>query len=484
MKVRKALGINALSQLIIFAVSFSSVIVISRLLAPEEIGIFSVSISILAFAHIFREFGVGQFLIQTAEVTPTRLRAAFSVTLGISWTIAALLVTVRTPVSSFYGTPAIAEVLAIIAVSFVILPFGSPLISLLRRDMQFDKIAIVNIANAVVGASVTIIAALLGESYLSMAWGSVAGNISNVVILNFMRPGQVFMLPGISGLREVLRFGSLSSAGSIISELGTSAPDLIFGRTLGFASVAYFGRGDGLRAMAIGQIVSLVRGVYLPSFARDVREGGSPAELYCRAMNYMVAFSAPALAVLAVLAEPLILFLFGPQWEPSALIATLICSFAILTTPTSLASTSLIACGRAGLLLKTQMVSQSVKIAIIMSSVWLTLEQVVMALGLSYLIESYVLLRALRKAFGLHIFYLWRSIRRTYYLVFFATTGPVAIMLYQHNSSNAMPTIATLLLGGILALLGWLLGIFLTTHPLKNEASILLTRLIKPIKDN
>lgn len=479
MKIRKALGINAASQLIIFVVNFTSIIVISRLLTPEEIGIFSVSVSILAFAHIFREFGVGQFLIQTNQVTNERLRAAFTVTLSISWLIAGALVLASTPIAAFYGSEGITDVLRLIAINFVILPFGAPLISLLRRDMAFDKIAIVNISNAVVGTAATISAALLGESYLSMAWGAVAGNVSNVLLLNIMRPGQIFMLPSLRGVPEVLRFGSLTSASAIITELGNSAPDLILGRTLGFSAVAYYSRANGLRTMALGQIITLVRGVYLPSFARDVREGRDPAKLYCRAMNYMAAFSAPALAVLAVLAEPLILFLFGSQWVETAPLATLICVFAILTTPTSLASTSLVASGNVGLLLRTQIVIQSSKALILLSSIWLPLDEVVLALGLAYLIESFVLLRSLWTAFQLRTRTLLHSLRAAYTLVPLSIIGPILVLFAQHLLAWSPQPLVTLALSGLLALFGWLFGLLITEHPLKGEASALFQKITK-----
>lgn len=432
MKIRKALGINAASQLIIFVVNFTSIIVISRLLTPEEIGIFSVSVSILAFAHIFREFGVGQFLIQTNEVTAERLRAAFTVTLGISWLIAGGLALASAPIAAFYGSVGIADVLRLIAVNFVILPFGAPLLSLLRRDMAFDKIAVVNISNAVVGTAITIAAAIHGESYLSMAWGAVAGNVSNVILLNILRRGQIFLLPTSRGVSEVLRFGSLSSAGSFINELGASAPDLIFGRTLGFTSVAYFSRANGLPTMALRQILILIRGVYLPSFAQDIRAGKDPAELYCNATNYLTAFTAPLLALLAVLAEPLIVLLFGDQWQPAAYLATLICVFTIFTTPASLAITSLIASGKVGIFLKTQLVIQSAKTAILMSSVWLSLTEVVTALSLAYLIESLVQLKSLKTAFNLKARHLFHTIGPTYALVPLTVLAPLLLTLTQN----------------------------------------------------
>ncbi len=180
MAIRRSLGFSALTQLINFLLSFGSVIIVSRLLTPEEIGIFSVSVSLLGFAHILRDFGVGNYLIQVKEVTRANMRAAFSVMLYSSWLIAALLFLARGPIADFYNREGVAEVIGLIAFNFLIIPFGAPILSVLRREMQFGRITIVSTANTFVQVSVTVICAMNGLSYLSMAWGSIAGMATNV----------------------------------------------------------------------------------------------------------------------------------------------------------------------------------------------------------------------------------------------------------------------------------------------------------------
>lgn len=477
MNIRRSLGISAISQFSTFTINFVSVIVISRLLTPSEIGIFSVAASILAFAHVFREFGVGQFLIQAKEISRERLRAAFTVTLAVSWTIALLLLLLRHPAAAFYGNGGVAGVLGLISINFVILPFGSPLLSLLRRELQFDKIAIVNIVNALVASAVTILAAYLGESYLSMAWGAIAGNVTNVVLLNFIRRGQILMLPTTRGLGEVVRFGSLASMSSLLTELGSSAPDLILGRTLGFADVAFFSRADALRKMTLGQLFILVRGVYFPSFAKRVREGGNSAEMYCGSMPYMIAFTAPALGLLAVLADPLILFLFGPQWERAAPLASLLCGFAILTTPTSMASTALTACGQVKEVMHAQLLLQTFRIMALVSSVWLQLEQVVLVFSLVYGAELWLNFHVLQRGLGVTPRQLWRATRGSFLLLPWTLVGPGAIVAGERILALDLTPMATLGLSIPLAILGWLCGILAHAHPLKPELMLLMVRL-------
>ncbi|MCP5158255.1 MAG: oligosaccharide flippase family protein [Gammaproteobacteria bacterium] len=479
MAIRRALGISGLAQLVAFILNFISVIIVSRLLTPEEIGVFSVAVAVLGLAHIFREFGVGQYLIQASRIDQSQFRAAFSVTLFSSWIIAVTLFLLRTPLARFYGYEGVAEVLALLALNFLILPFGTPLLSLLRRELEFNKLALVLIFSAFVQTSVTIGSALAGESYLSMAWGSIASHIGKVLLLNFIRPGKTFILPTFTGLGEIARFGSISSLTSIIRELGGSAPDLILGRTLGFVDVAYFSRAVGLRKMLIEQLINLVRGVHFPTFASNLRKGKDAAQLYCQAMNYMVAITAPLLAVLALLADPLIIFLFGSQWERSVPIAILICIFSILISPYSLYGLSLIAAGKIRLSLQAEIAIQSAKIFILLSSIWFNLEHVVLFLGLAFLVEAIASQYALQKAFGLSFKTLLNGIKTALLLIPFTITGPGIIVLSSHVFQFTEFRFAILASGGALAALGWLIGVFLVNHAMKIEIVNIYNKIYK-----
>lgn len=478
MSFRRSLSVSALSQLIAFLLSFASVIVVSRLLTPEEIGVFSVSVAVLGIAHILREFGVGQYLVQAHRIGAQERRAAFTVSIITAWFLAALLIIVRHPLAAFYGHDGVAEVLALLAINFLIMPFGTPLLALMRRDLQFGRIAIGHISGAVANASVTIGAALMGESYLSMAWGAIASHIVKASVLNMMRPGEIFMMPTLKGIGGVLRFGSVASLASVVKELGSSAPDLIFGRTLGFSEVALYSRAVGLKRMLLQRLVGLVRGVHFPTFARSLREGGDAAKLYGQTMNYLVAVVAPALAFMAIMAGPLILFLFGDQWTRSVPIASMLCLYTVLTTPYMLYAASLTAAGKVTLVLKVEFVVQGVLVLVLMSSIWLPLEQVAALLILAFSVEALVAQVALRNAFGLTFSDLLRAIWPACRLLPFSVLGPLLVMLFAgHLAVDEMSRFVVLLIGSILFVAGWLLGVFYVGHPIADEVRRLYRKL-------
>ena len=479
MSIRKALGISALAQFTGFLLNLAGVMVISRLLTPDEIGLFSVAMAFVGFAHIFRDFGIGQYLIRAERIGEAEIRSAFTVMLASSWAIAAILVLARKPLAAFYGNDGIAQVLLLLAANILVLPFAAPLLSVLKRELRFGKVALVTLTGQLVQTATTIGAALVGESSLSMAWGSLFGSVTNVAMLWMLRPQGVLLLPTRKGLREVIRFGFGSTGVSLASEVGDNAPDLIFGRTLGFAAVGYYSRASGLMSMVLGQVLGVVRGVFFPVFADGVRRGLAPDTQYASALAYIVGFTAPLLALAALLAGPLIGFFFGDRWDRAAPLASWLCTSALLLTPFAMANASMIACDKLRITLVAQIAIQSVRILVLFSSLFLELEHVVIALTFASFASFHILRIALKKAIGLRFHVLWASIRTSYALIPFTLVGPAMAMLAARGGSFGEHPFWILAASAILASIGWLTGIALMGHPLKGE----ILRLALTIRD-
>lgn len=478
MTIRRALGINGATQGANFLLSIGSIIIVSRLLTPDEIGIFSVSLALIGFAHVLRDFGVGQYLIQAKEVSHERLRAAFTVMLLAAWTLAGLVYLLRTPLAQFYGREGVADVLGLIALNFLIIPFGAPTMSMLNREMKFGRIAIVNLSNNLVQHGVTIACAWAGLSYMSLAWGSIAGMLTNVLLLGLIQPRHMFLLPTFRNLKDVLNFGYKSTASSLLTEFANNSPDLIFGRTLGFSAVAYFSRAIGVTNLATGQILRLVNSVYLPAFAARIRAGDNAAELYARSINYVVVFTVPMLGFVGLMAEPIIHLMFGHQWTQSATLVSMYGVGGMVAAPFALLGSALVANRQVGLYLRLQLSIQAVRIPILLSSIWLSLEQTVALMIMSGM--SYAFWRnmtVLRSALGLNASTIWANVKSAYLVALFALTGPVLFRLLEHTLNWQQSDIVLLGLSGMLFALGWPAGIKMAKHPLTQELKLLSDKL-------
>ncbi len=99
--------------------------VLARLVAPAETGLFSVAASVVLLAQAIRDFGVAEFLVQEKELTAQKIRTAFGLTMLLAWSLGLIIFVSRSMIAELYRTPQLANLIAIVCGSFFVAPFSS-----------------------------------------------------------------------------------------------------------------------------------------------------------------------------------------------------------------------------------------------------------------------------------------------------------------------------------------------------------------------
>src|SRR6185295_19265778 len=107
-------------------------------------------------AEAVRDFGTSSYLVRASEITDTNARSAFTVALIISLLLGVVFFAIAPTAAAFYHDPRLVAYLEVLAVSIVFTPLPSTLLALLRRDMQFERAAIVTIGGTAANVAVTI----------------------------------------------------------------------------------------------------------------------------------------------------------------------------------------------------------------------------------------------------------------------------------------------------------------------------------------
>lgn len=309
----------------IFFVEFASNVILARLLVPQEIGVFAVAMTVTTVFHALRDFGVGRYLIQESNVTEEKVRTVFATTIIIGWSIAAVVFFVRDGIAEFYGSATVGNILAILCINFVLLPFGQPAMALMRREKRYGIISIISLSATAIGAVVSISFASVGSGPYALAYGALANTISAIILALMSRPDHLLLRPSLVEWKAVWRFGIFASGGSIIVQIGTAAPELVIGRVLGFAEVGLFSRASGLSRMFERFFVSAIGWIIGPELAERRRKGEGFGSLVLRQTDYIVIIGWPVLIFMALKAHSIIWILFGPNWISAAPILQALC---------------------------------------------------------------------------------------------------------------------------------------------------------------
>ncbi|MDD2720513.1 MAG: lipopolysaccharide biosynthesis protein [Gallionella sp.] len=467
-KVRKSIVLSFGQNYIKFVLQFIATIIISRLLTPAEIGIFSVAMVLLGFAHTLRDFGAASYIIQEKELTPDKIRAAFSMTLITAWLMAAVIWLASGYAAEFYREPGVRAVMQVVTLNFILIPFGTIPIAYMQRNMDFEHIALINVISNAVSTMLTIWMAYAGFSYLALAWGSVAGIVCNIILVQVWRPKELPMWPGLNEIRKVISFGSLSSLIMILNDLRQGVPELILGRVSGMAVVGYYGRAMGLLSMFDRFIMSALWGVVLPHFAEQVRKNGAIKESFLNSMTLMTVLAWPFFLSLSLLAEPVVMVLYGEQWAPSIPLLQIICLSAVITSPFLLLSSMMTAIGQ----MKQNLYLLAIHVPIKFCLIYLAAPYGLGAIGATFIvsgiIDSVVSVAQCRSVLHVGVRDIWRAVRKSAEVAALAAAVPLLIFL---NSGGLLAgqIWLQLLLGMATCTLGWLAGIYLFHHPMRKE---------------
>jgi O-antigen/teichoic acid export membrane protein len=322
---RRALATVLLESNVKFVIGMISVVILARLLTPAQIGVFSIAYGFSAIAHIFREMGVNTYVIQERELTRDRLRAAFTVSLVMAWTVAAVMAALSGWFAKFYHIPELRPIVLLLAFNFLLVPFGALTLTMLRRDLRFPQLFAINVTSLVLGTIVNIVLAALHFGAISMAWGSTTTLAVTVVMCAFIRRSAVPDVPGFREIRRVLGYGFWTTGGNAINQAGISAPDMIIGRVLGATDTGLFSKAVGIVDSFNRLVLQSINTFSTPHFSARMRAGLEVRETYLHAICLITGLAWPFFAVTAVFARPIVAIVLGPQWSAAAPVAQILC---------------------------------------------------------------------------------------------------------------------------------------------------------------
>lgn len=456
-----------------------STIILSRLLTPSEVGVFAIAAVFAAIGTAFRDFGVAEYLIQEGELTKDKIRAAFALNITVSWLVALLILLAAPFVASFYREKGVGDVMRVLAMNFVLVPFGAVIHAWFRRELNYRPIVICNLLSSIAAAVASIVLAYRGHGYMSLAWSSLIGIAVVVLATAWYCPKDFPRWPSFKHIGPVFHFSKFASLIYIFAQVGKGAPELIIGRALGAADVGIFSRANGLIEMFQKVLLRPVLLSCLPYFASQVREKGAIASAYTSSVSLLTAVGWPFLAVIAVMAFAAIRIGYGSQWlaaVPLAQVLCLACAIELLYLPSREALLAYGGARRASIL---QLQIVAMQVLGLLSAIPFGLSGAVWGVVLAS-ICGVALSQWHLRAVGVNTWRLLRACAASLVLTFSAA-GPLAAFawIYPIDEANFLWWFA---LGVPVAAIGWLSTLRLQEHALWLEIREFLRRSILRVR--
>lgn len=475
--VRSSLVFSFIERYSGLLVTVASMMVLSRILTPRETGLYSVGAGIINIAQCIRDFGVSNYIMQEKELTHSRLATALAFSLGVGIIIAIIFDLGAGFISNFYSAPRLKIIIWILSLNFILVGFGSIGAARLRRDMNFRANLRISFASTLGSASISVLLAELGFGPFGLAWASLVNVLITLIGTTIVYGKDSVVIPGLKEWRRVFRFGVLATGGSLLQGIGERSPDIIIGRMLGVTTAGLYSRGNGLITLFEQAFMSAISPVALSTLARIKRNDEEMEEPYLQILSYVIAVAWPALAMMSILALPMIYGAFGFQWFGAVPIARILCLAAAFDVIGASSSTFFNAVG----VVRKVLVVQAISVPVLVVS---------MLVGASFSATAaawgFVAASAIRAAYSQF------ELRKLVQLRWDKYAGILGHSLLVTAGTVALPLAIVLTYGitmrdlwipsfaaGVLGVCSWLVMIFVTGHPVKKEISLLASAIVR-----
>jgi O-antigen/teichoic acid export membrane protein len=476
--IKNALSWSFASNYLMIMVRFASVVIVARLLTPEEIGIFSIALAGFGFLQIFRDFGVGTYIVQHRNLKPKDLAATYAVSLMICWFLALVAYFSADAIGAFYGRHEVTEIFELLVINLILIPFGTINLALIKRKRMFKHIAMIDVCSATLSSISVVIFAYNGYGYLSPALGSIVGCLTTVVISNIFRQKELPFLPSFRGIGDVFKFGSFISTSNIVTHISQTGPELIIGKTLGIEAVAFFNKGSSTAQLINRLILKSVRAVASPFFAEYHRNNiNKLSVLFLKFQDYIVTTAWPFLIFIGYFSHETMFILYGPQWTTTAELLPYFCFIIAMSCPLALGNQLLVNTGHVKMQLLIVTILAVLKMLVVIFASFYSLKMTVTLMLMLPIIRIFIFIPAINRVFPMSFSLLKTSILKWLgiSLCYFA----FIVLFDRLLSAYVINSVYNVLSIGLGSSVLWVYLLYLFKHPLFDEIKPVMQKLVR-----
>ena len=313
-RVRSALAWRWGSQVAMQIITWTSTILVVRLLEPTDYGLFAMTQVVLTALAFLNGQSFATSLVQTDKVDERRIGQIFGLLLAFNGTMAVIQFISAPLAAAYFREPQVAEMLRIQAIIFLTVPFTALPSELLARRLEFRKQAQVNMAAAIIGAVVALVLAWQGFGVWALVYAPICMFATRAVGMSIAARLLVKPVFDPRGAWDLFTFGGTLTICQLFWIIQSQSDIVIAGRLLPTYDLGLYSEALFLTLIVTGRFLPPINEVALAAYSELHREGKPLGPYFVKTARLVMLVTAPIYVGLALTAEPAVLTLFGEKW--------------------------------------------------------------------------------------------------------------------------------------------------------------------------
>lgn len=329
----RASAASVFAQALRFILGFGSTIVLARLLVPGDFGVVAMVVAITGFVALFRELGLALATVQAPSISGREVTTLFWINSAVGALLMGLTLAIAPAIAWFYGDARLTAVALALAPPALLSGLACQHRALLRRELRFGALAIIDVIAFAVGIGVALVAAARGAGYWALVLIPLVTDLIallGVWILCPWRPGPPARLEEV---RRLLAFGGNITGFDFVNYWARNSDNVLLGRFWGPHQLGLYSRAYQILMLPIELVAGPIGAVAISALSRVAAVAPQHYRLAALGIVQKIALvTMPAAVLMLTGADWLIAVLLGPQWGEAAPIVAVL-GLAAFTQP-------------------------------------------------------------------------------------------------------------------------------------------------------
>ena len=289
-------------------------IVLARLLLPADFGLIGMISIFIVISQVFIDSGMASGLIQSQERRDVDYSTVFVFNLFVSLLLYLILYNIAPLIAEFYGEDRLILLTRVVGLNLLI---GAMVIvqrTKLNISIDFKTLAKVNVTSNLIGGLIAIAAAFCHFGYWSLVIQMIVTNLTAMVLLWIFSNWKLSFSFSFLSFKRLFGFGSKILASRLYAQSMHNSYNVLIGKYYSASSLGFYTRAVSFAQLSAGSVANILQQVTYPVLASLQNDRDRLASIYGRMVRMAAFIIFPTMALLAILAKPIVLVLLTDKW--------------------------------------------------------------------------------------------------------------------------------------------------------------------------
>ena len=244
-------------------------ILMARILSPEDYGVLEISILITTLGQLLLETGLSKALIQTRRDQAKAANVVFWSSVLVGIVLYSVIFLSADWIAAFFREPQVAPILRVSGLQLPILSLSIVQMAIAQQRLKYERQFVALAASGLAMIATTLLLVGLGLGLWAFVFGSLVGATTQVVAYWLIDPWRPSLRRFESSLApQLLGFGSLATIEVLQGWLLNYGDNVVVGRFLGLNALGTYALAFNIAVFGIGLVMNPIVSVAYASFSR------------------------------------------------------------------------------------------------------------------------------------------------------------------------------------------------------------------------